>query len=352
MVASRFLGLCGALALACCSRPAAEDKPPVPVALVSLAPATAGSVAERVTLYGQIEAGAGSERTLSAPSEASVSAIDAPVGAHVAPGTLVVRLNGSPQAALDLVKAGTDASAAAAAYARAQRLRAGGLVGNAEVEAARTAAAQANATRASLGARAGELGLRATVAGVVEAVLQKPGDLVVAGAPIVRIAATGGSTRARLAVDPALAARVAPGSVLEIQPLGGGAPVSVRVGNVDRIVDPVTRLASIFADVPPGSGVSIGQPVQAVLVRPGVQGGVTVPYAAVLDDGGQPYVYVVRGGVAKKHEVVLGAQDGDRVLVTSGVGAGEAVVTAGGTAVEDGMKVRTGPMPMEKAKPE
>ena len=336
----RHFWMAGLCALAACAKPA-EEKPPEPVALVTLAQATAGTVAEHVTLYGQIEAGAGSERTLSAPVEASVVAIDAPVGARVGPGTLVVRLKGSAQATLDLSKATTDAAAANAALARAQRLRADGLVGNAEVETARTAAALANATRASLSARAGDLGLRATVGGVVAAVLQKPGDLVAAGAPIVRIAA-GGATRARFGIDPVLAVRLGVGGELELRALGGsGTAMTVRVSGVDRIVDPATRLASLFADVPAGAALAVGQPVQAELVRGGAAGGVTIPYAALLDDGGQPYVFVVAGGVARKREVVPGPQDGDRVAVTRGVGAGEQLVIAGGTAVEDGMKVRT-----------
>jgi RND family efflux transporter MFP subunit len=335
------------LALAACSPPASEPKAADPVALVTLAPAQAGSVAAHVTLYGQVEAGPGSDRTLSAPVESNVAAIDVPVGGRVAPGTVVVRLNGSLQSALDLAKARNDASTAAAALARAQRLRADGLVGNAEVETARQAAQNANATRASLTARAGGLALSSPVAGVVDAVLQKPGDLVAAGAPIARIAA-GGPTRARLGIDPTLAAQIQPGSTVAVSAVGGGQPLRLGVAGVDRIVDPATRLASVFATIPVGSGLAIGQAIEGTLVRPEAQGGVTIPYAAVLDDGGQPYVYVVKGGVAKKHDVKLGPHDGDRVLVTSGVGAGEAVVVAGGTAVEDGMKVRTGPMAAAK----
>ncbi|PTS90786.1 efflux RND transporter periplasmic adaptor subunit, partial [Sphingomonas sp. HMWF008] len=63
--------------------------------------------------------------------------------------------------------------------------------------------------------------------------------------------------------------------------------------------------------------------------------------AALLDDGGQAYVYVVTGGVAHRRDITVGAPRGDRVAVSGAVLAGEAVVVAGGTAVEDGMKVRT-----------
>jgi RND family efflux transporter MFP subunit len=327
------------LLAACSSAPA--DKAPEPVGKVALATARQGEVAAGITLYGAVEPGTGSERTLSSPGEAIVASIDAPVGSAVGPGTLVVQLVPSPQSALDRTRAGTDAAAADSAYARAQRLKADGLVSNAEVDTARAAAAAANATRASLARRAGSLRLFAQTGGVVDSVLVKPGDLVAAGAPIVRIAA-GGATRARFGVSPAIARSVAAGSTLRIQPLAGGPELALRVSGVSRVVDPTTRLAAVFADIPAASGFELGEPLKATLQRAGGTSGITIPYAAVQDDGGQPFVFVVQNGVAHKREVKLGAQAGGDVLVLDGVAAGEQVVTAGGTALDDGMKVRTG----------
>jgi membrane fusion protein (multidrug efflux system) len=68
---------------------------------------------------------------------------------------------------------------------------------------------------------------------------------------------------------------------------------------------------------------------------------VTIPYEAILDDGGQPYVYVVANGIAHRHDVVTGPSSGTRITIIKGVSAGDIVVVQGGTAVEDGMKVRT-----------
>jgi membrane fusion protein (multidrug efflux system) len=176
---------------------------------------------------------------------------------------------------------------------------------------------------------------------VVDSVLVKPGDLVAAGAPIVRIAA-GGATRARFGVSPAIARSVAAGSILRIQPLAGGPELALRVSGVSRVVDPTTRLAAVFADIPAASGFELGEPLKATLQRSGGTSGITIPYAAVQDDGGQPFVFVVQNGVAHKREVKLGAQAGADVLVLEGVAAGEQVVFSGGTALDDGMKVRTG----------
>ncbi len=331
--------------LAACSG-SGGDKVPDPVALVQMAPARQGDVSDSVALYGAVEPGEGSERTLSAPAEAIVDAIVAPAGSAVHAGALVVRLRPSPQSGLDTIKARSDAAAADAALARSQRLKSDGLASNAEVETARAAAAAADATFASLRGRAGGLAMVAPVGGVVDAIMVKPGDLVAAGAPIARIA-TGGAVRARFGIDPALAGTITPGSRITV-PTGSGS-VTVRVSGVDRVVDPATRLAAVFANIPASANVALGQPLRGTLQRPVGQHGIVIPYAAVQDDGGVPYVFVVKGGVAHRQSITTGTQAGDSVIVTSGVAIGDQVVTQGGTALDDGMKVRTGPIADSKA---
>ncbi|MDE2041904.1 MAG: efflux RND transporter periplasmic adaptor subunit [Alphaproteobacteria bacterium] len=311
------------------------------MALVQMATATSGALTQETTIYGAIEAGNGTERTLSAPAEAMVVSINAPAGTPVSSGTLVVQLAPSPQSALDRAKAQSDAVAADNAYARELRLKQDGLVGNAEVEAAHATAQAADATRASLVRRVGDLTLYAHVSGVVDAVLVKPGDLVSAGTPIVRIA-TGGAMRARFGIDPGAARRIGNGASLRLESMAGGIVLNLPVTSVHHVVDPTTRLAALFADVPAGSGFALGEPVKGTLFSGHGQIGITIPYAAVQDDGGVPFVYVVSGDVAHKKEVTLGTLSGDNVIVQSGLKEGDKVITVGGTAVEDGMKVRTG----------
>ena len=327
------------LALAGCSAaPSGDEAESAPVALVKVARAEAGSVGESVTLYGTVEAGGTGSAALSAPVEASLARILAPVGTPVAAGTPVAQLTPSPQARLDLAKASADAKAAALAAARAERLRRDGLVSDAEVESARAAATTASATLASLSARTGQLTLRAPVAGFVQTIAATPGEIVQPGATIATIA-VGGAGRARFGADPALARRVAVGAGLTIRTAGAERSFGAKIIAVDPMVDPATRLGAVFAEVPPGIGA--GEALSAVLALPGGHAAaLTVPYAALLDDGGQPYVYVVAGNIAHRHDVTVGASNGDRAAITAGLAPGDTVVTDGGTALEDGMKVR------------
>ena len=337
----RFAVVAVALLLASCSSGdgEADGNAAAPVALVTLGPVAQGALASQVTLYGAAKPGPGGKLALSAPAEATVIAIDAPVGTRVARGSVVARLAASPTTRLDLVKAASDAQAANAALARAIRLQGDGLVGNAEVETAHAAAMSANATRAAMATRTGGLVLRAGGSGIVATVTVAPGDLVQAGAAIATITGAG-DLRARFGVDPATARALRPGQPLRIAANGGAAAFTVPIASVDPAADPQTRLASVFARIPAETGIGAGQTLSATVSGGGGGTALTIPYVAVLDDAGQAYVYVVEAAVAHRRDVKVGAASEDRVAVT-GVKPGEHVVVAGGTALEDGVKVRT-----------
>lgn len=334
-------GLFSALLLACTGCSGQQDPAPTPAALVKLAPAASGQLAQEVTLYGLAEVGASSTLTVMAPIEARVVRIVAPVGTKVSAGQIVAVLAPGPTVRVELAKAWADARAANSAYARAARLRTDGLVSNAEVETARAAAADANAVASNLRSRLGALDLRAPGAGFVDSVNAKPGDLVQTGAIVASITRNT-DLRARFGADPTTARSLRPGSPMHVTSGGAGAGFIVPIGSVSPIVDPTTRLAAVYAALPLAAGIAVGEPLTGTVTVSGSSyGGVTIPYAALLDEGGQPYVFVVQRGQAHRRDVTVGPAQGDRVSILKGVKAGELVVVEGGTAVEDGMKVRT-----------
>lgn len=338
---TRLTLLAPLLLVAACSGSAEQsDNVSDPVALVSLGMVEQGPVTSTVNLYGTVDAGPSGTLALAAPAEATVSRILAPVGTHVGAGQAVVLLSPSPTTRVDLAKAASDASAADKALARARRLRGDGLVSDADVETARAAAQSADALARSMRTRAGALTLRAPAAGIVQAIGNQVGDLVPAGTNVATIAQLG-DLRAHFGVDPAVARLISPGTPVRITAAGSAAPIEIAVQSVDPVVDPSTRLASIYARLPGNAGLAAGETLSGAVDIGSSGNALTVPYAALLDDGGQPYVYIVAGGVAHRHDVDTGATSGNRIAVTKGVNAGEQVVTQGGTALEDGMKVRT-----------
>ena len=324
----------------CSGGGAADSQEQTPVALVKLARAEAGQLANEIDLYGVAEPGAAGNLTVTAPIEAQVTRILAPAGTQVMAGQTVALLSPAPSAQVDLVKASADARAANAAYARAQRLRADGLVSNAEVDAARAAVVDANALASSLKRRTSALALRAPGPGFIESVSAKPGDMVQTGAIIATIGRNG-DLRGRFGVDPSIARSLRPRMPLKVKTGSGEPGFTVPISSIAPVVDPTTRLASVFAPLPAGARIAAGEPLTGSIGVNSSGSAVTIPYLALLDEGGQPYVFVVVGTIAHRHDVTVGPVEGNRVAVSRGVNPGDLIIVEGGTAVEDGMKVRT-----------
>ena len=308
-----------------------------PVADVRVAVATLGSNGGVITAYGAAEAGPGASHSLIAPAEAIVASVSAPTGTSVGVGQAIITLQPSRASRLDSAKAFTDAQVANAAYARAVRLKADGLASNADVETARSAAIAARAAVANTG-MGGAITLRASVAGTVQGLTAKPGDQIPAGTTVATIAGRG-DVRARFGVDPVIVSRIQPGAVVQIQPAGGGSTTTAVIVGVDPSVDATTRLASVFVRVPAGLSVAVGEPLRATIQVGATQQGIIIPYSALLDDGGRSYVFVVSKGVAKRVDVSPGNTAGNSVEISKGLQPGDEVVTEGGTALDDGMKV-------------
>ena len=325
--------------LAGCSKGGTADESSAdqPVAEVRVAVATLGSNEGVITAYGATEAGPGASHSLIAPAEAILASVAAPTGTSVGAGQAVVSLLPSRTSRLDSAKALSDAQVANAAYARALRLKADGLASNADVETARSAAIAARAAVANTG-MGGGITLRASVAGTVQGLTAKPGDQIPAGTTVATIVGRG-DVRARFGVDPTIVSRIQPGAAVQIQPAGGGSPITAIIVGVDPSVDATTRLASVFVRVPAGLGIAVGVPLRATIQVGATQQGIIIPYSALLDDGGRSYVFVVTKGVAKRVDVSPGNTAGDLVEISKGLQPGDQVVTEGGTALDDGMKV-------------
>jgi membrane fusion protein (multidrug efflux system) len=70
-----------------------------------------------------------------------------------------------------------------------------------------------------------------------------------------------------------------------------------------------------------------------------IAGAIAVPQSAVLERADGRSVYVAAGGVARRRAVELGPVDGDRVVVRSGLAAGEQLIVVGHRDLVDGQPI-------------
>lgn len=122
---------------------------------------------------------------------------------------------------------------------------------------------------------------------------------------------------------------------------GIDAPVEIRVGGNGRLVgvgsmiDPESRsVPVVFALSDPDPRIALNQDVQARVFTGRTRTGLSVPVGAVIDDGGQRVVYVMRSGESfSRVPIRLGLRDGNRFEVLEGLVAGDRVVSEGAMQV-------------------
>jgi membrane fusion protein, heavy metal efflux system len=257
------------------------------------------------------------------------------------------RLGEAPVLRLELAQAAAALRLAEGDLARIERLVDAGAVPQRRLAEARaaheTAAARVRIAEeqsrhlelSRTGQGTGEAGervaVRAPLTGVVAESSVTAGATVEGGQLLYRIVAL---DRVHVvgAVPEQHLARIGNTTSAEIEVPGVPAPLmSTRLVSVGRVVDPQKRSVSItFELAKPPSAVALGQGVTLRLITAPRGAEVAVPMNAVVDDGGQPIVFVQTGGESFERRPVRvgGPREGGFVHV-EGVQPGERIVTRG-----------------------
>ncbi|HCX30298.1 MAG TPA: hypothetical protein DHU55_11095 [Blastocatellia bacterium] len=109
-----------------------------------------------------------------------------------------------------------------------------------------------------------------------------------------------------------------------------GSSFSGRVILVSSVVDPETRSVKVRTEVPnPDGRLKPDMFANVQIITDLHRTAISIPQAAVLDDGGKTVVFVSEGSGYKKRVVTAGIQGNDRVEIIDGLIAGDKVVVKG-----------------------
>ena len=203
----------------------------------------------------------------------------------------------------------------------------------ARVTAAEAHLAQLETTRRGEGEGARDIRfvLRAPMNGIVAESNATPGASIEEGARLFRLVAldrvhiVGSLPEAALSRVDALV-----GAELEVP--GLATPVALdRLVAVGRVLDPDTRTVPIIYELAdPDRRLAIGQAVSLRVFVSAATDAVTVPDSAIVDDAGQPVVFVqVAGESFERRAVALGNRESGLVQIAGDVAPGERVVVRG-----------------------
>ena len=349
-------GLVLIVCLAACRQqePPASTTPEEIVVPVAARPAEVGSVRAVLHASGIMTPAPNAEFLALAPEPARIVEITKVEGDTVTAGELLVRLD-IPSANSDAARQRaetarmrSDVENAKVNQARTRDFSERGLIARRELEDADRALADAQVAlaRAEAAENAAEAALartliRAPFSGVVAQRLRNPGDVISGAAtdPILRIVDPG-RLEVLASVPAADLSRVLPGATARLAGVGAAGTVRLTVssrsgmvaaapgGTVPVRLTPAEPLP-LAVDTPVQVDIDLEEHANAVLVAP----------EAVVRDGGRAAVFVAAGNRAERREVTTGVIDDRYVEITSGVRAGELIITRGQAGLENGAQI-------------
>lgn len=340
--------------LASCGSPGAEDVATQTIVPVKVATARVGSIRALVHATGLVTPAPGADFAVTAPEPARILAMPKAQGDRVRRGDLLVRFEipslGAQAAAgsADVARAEARLQNARAAQTRARDLFERGVGARKDLEDADRDLAdaqaelkQAEAGRAASATLAGRTVVRAPFDGLVARRTRNPGDLVDPSAPepLLRIV-----DPRRLEVQASVpivdVSRVVVGASAQASVSAALRPEPLRVVARPAAVEPGTAAASVRLAFVSSTNLAVGTPVQVSIGAEVHEAAVLVPSSAVVREGDAVSV-MIAGTDSKAHRqrVTLGLSDGDQVEITSGVKAGERVITNGQNGLPDGAPI-------------
>ncbi len=338
-----------ALGLGACSKSDTDPRNQPP--LVRIATAGTADGAERV-FTGVVSARVQSDLGFRVGGKVTARLVD--VGQAVHRGQILMRID-----PVDLaLQSAAQNTAVAAARARAVQTAADerryrGLVSAGAVSAsaydqakAAAVSAQAQLDAALAQARvaantAAYAVLRAETDGVIVESLAEPGQVVAAGQPVLRLAHSG-PREATISLPETV--RPAIGSVASATLYNASTPVTARLRQLSQAADPRTRtFEARYVLEGAAAAAPLGATVRIALSPAGAQPAISVPLAALFDQGRGPGVWVLSpdGQRVSWRSVRVATLGEENATISAGLQPGERYVAMGAHLLHQGEKVRT-----------
>ncbi len=270
------------------------------------------------------------------------------------------------QARANLAEAEANALDAAANAARARTLENSGALSAQQLAqyatTEQTAKARAEAARAALDAqqlRGRQTQVLAPEDGVISARTATLGAVVASGTELFRMI-RGGRLEWRAEVTSTEVGRLRPGMVAQLT-AASGAQIKGRVRMIAPSVDPQTRTALVYVDLPVSAGLTTsskapegttGMALAGMFARGefdlGATPGLTVPQQALVIRDGFNYVFRLNpDNRVSQIKVQTGRLNGQRVEITAGLNADARLIASGAGFLNDGDLVRVNDAPAQ-----
>ena len=184
--------------------------------------------------------------------------------------------------------------------------------------------------------------IRSPIDGVITDRPQYPGELATANQPLLTVMDMSKLiAKAHIAQSQAASFKI--GNPATVKVSGVDEPVKGRLSLISPALDPGSTTIEVWVEVSkPPSQLKPGMTVQAEISARTVPNAIVVPASAVFKSAeGAEYVLIAgKDSVAHSTTVKTGIHGADEIQITSGINAGDPVITAGGYALPDKTKIK------------
>ena len=162
-----------------------------------------------------------------------------------------------------------------------------------------------------------------------------------AGTTVAKLVSVG-RLKAKISVPENEIAQIAVGQKATVTvDAAGGTPVRGTVSEKGIVADPMSRSYDVKISLPNnGRRLMPGMVAEVTLDNARRQTVCVIPAHVVqIDENNNEFVWLAVGGKATKRTITCGEFTADGVTVTSGLAAGDRLITAGAQKVSEGMRV-------------
>ena len=184
--------------------------------------------------------------------------------------------------------------------------------------------------------------LYAPFAGVISRKVAERGQNVAAGTTVAKLVSVG-TLKVKIAVPENEVVQIAVGqkATVTVNALGG-ASIRGTVGEKGIVADPLSRSYDVKISVPnEGRRLMPGMVAEVAIDGTRHQEACIIPAHVVqIDEKNNEFVWLAVGGKATKRVITCGEFTASGVVVTSGLAAGDRIITKGQQKVSEGTKVK------------
>lgn len=318
--------------------------------MVEVAPIRATTFTDAVEAVGT--AVANEQVVLSAPVTERITSINFTDGGYVKKGQVIATMAIATEQA-ELAAAQAQALQAKQQLDRIQSLKTRGFATAASLDQqlALSNAARANAdqARASIADRV----IRAPFAGWASLRTISTGAIVTAGTAIATVSDIA-PIKLDFTIPETQLSLIREGQAISARSAAWpDRPFNGTIATIDPVIDPSTRAVRVRAILPNADRALKPGMLLTVSITARQRQSLALPELAVVGDGDDRYAYLLEGRKVKRVKVGTGIRQNGLVEITSGLKAGQQVVTEGVVKLSDGVTVRLAgdktPPPSNKA---